>query len=47
VKKEKYLTLKRKLIKTGTSRGIVIPVEILKLVKIDPTGKVEFKIKLK
>ena len=47
MKKEKYLTLKRKLIKTGTSKGIVIPVEILKLIKIDSAGEVELKIKLK
>jgi len=46
VKKDKYLTLKRKLVKTGTSKGVVIPVEILKLVDID-NGEVEIKIKLK
>ena len=46
MKKDKYLTLKRKLVKTGTSKGVVIPVEILKLVDID-NGEVEIKIKLK
>ena len=46
MKKDKYLTLKRKLVKTGTSKGVIIPVEILKLVDID-NGEVEIKIKLK
>ena len=46
MKKDKYLTLKRKLVKTGTSKGVVIPVEILKLVDVD-NGEVEIKIKLK
>ena len=47
MKKEKYLTLKRKLVKTGTSRGVVIPVEILKLIEINSAGEIELKIKLK
>jgi len=46
VKKDKKLKIKRKLIPIGSSRGIIIPKEILELAKIKESY-IEIHIKLK